>query len=136
MLSKNWDNRYYYPPFMGLFDLSPRERVFHSIAIFLLGALITSYKNLYIFEQILRKEPNPEKISSWYTLPFVFLSFFLIQRIIELKPLIKLKEIEISKGGFPWRYFILDTIYDLTIMVILQIIYLFSVALFVTNIWM
>lgn len=136
MLSKNWSNPNYYPPFMGLFNLSPRDRIIHAIVIFFIGAFITSYKNLYVFEQIKNNVPNHDKISSWYILPFVFLSFFLIQRIIELKPLTRLKDREMVNGGFPWRYFILDLIYDITILFFLQIIYFFFVALFVVNIWM
>jgi len=136
MLSKNWSNPNYYPSFMGLFNLSPRDRIIHAIVIFLIGAFVTSYKSLYIFEQIKNDQVPNDKISSWYILPFVFLSFFLIQRIIELKPLTRLRDREMANGSFPWRYFILDIIYDITVLFFLQIVYLFFMVLFVVNIWM
>lgn len=135
MLSENWGNPTYYPPFMGLFNLSPRERVVHSIIMFFIGVIITAYKNLYIFEQVLRNQPN-EKISSWYILPWVFISFFLVQRIITPKILTKFKESEVSKGSFPWKSLLLETVYDITILFVLQILYLLLVILLATNIWL
>lgn len=136
MLSKNWSNPTYYPPFMGIFNLSPRDRIIHAVAIFIFGSFITSYKTLYIFEQIKNEELNHDKISSWYILPFVFLSFFLIQRIIALKPLERLKEKEMSNGGFPWKYFILGTIYDISVFLLIKTVYLIFVIIFAMNIWM
>lgn len=136
MLSKNWRNTRYYPPFMGVFYLSPLDRVVHGIVSFLLGAFITSYKNLYIFEQLVSHDPNPDKISNWFIIPFCFLTYALIHKLIELKPLVRLKEKEIAKGSFPWKYFILDSIYGISILLILQVVYLIFVILFAMTIWL
>lgn len=136
MLSKNWRNPSYYPPFMGLFNLSPLDRLFHAVATFLIGAFVTAYKNIYIFEQVLRKEPNPDKISSWYILPFVFLTYFFIQRIISLKPLNKMKDKAVLNKKLLLGWFILDSLYGVLVLFALQILFLILVIFLAVNIWL
>ena len=134
MTKQDWRNRTYFPPFLGLFHLSPFERVFNSILIFLLGAFMASYKYAYIYTEIINNR-KPEPMSAWYSVPFVLTSFWLISRMLRIKRLESIKEKEMAEGKFPIKWFLLDSVWDIVIILIMNLIYTIIMTTFIINIW-
>lgn len=132
MTAKDWKNRDYFPTFFGFFRISPMERVIHSIAIFFIGAFITSFKNMDLYYTMLEKTKH-DPISNWYIVPFVLLSFWLIKPLVTPKFITNMRVIVPSK--FPWKYFLIDTIWDLAIILLMDITYYTLSLIFMVYIW-
>ena len=134
MTSENWHDRNHFPPFLGLFKLSPIERVWNSISIFFLGVIITSFKNMEMYNAIINHQKQ-EPISAWYTVPFVLMSFWLLSPLFKSKRLNKIKEeIRITRK-FPWKWFLLETLFDICTILIINLIYNILIVVFIMNIW-
>lgn len=134
MTSKDWRNRSYFPPFLGLFHLSPLERVFNSISIFLLGAFVASYKYAYFYTEIINNR-KPEPMSAWYSVPFVLTSFWLISRLLRIKRLEDIKGKELMSGKFPIKWFLLDSLWDVCVILFINLIYTILMTVLIINVW-
>jgi hypothetical protein len=134
MTSQDWKNKNYFPPFLGKFNLSPTERLFNAMLIFLLGVFIASFKNAGLYFAIVN-EQKQEPISSWYVVPFILISFWLMAPMWDLEYLKKLKENYKVDGKFPTKWFILDTIWDLMILMVMNLVYTLLIIIFIMNIW-
>lgn len=134
----NWKNKQEFPPFLGFFYLSPLERLVHSIIILLLGAFVASYKYSYLYNSFITDAKPSEGISSWYVTPFVLISFWLIMRMIRPKFITKyyptIEDRILHNSNF-WKYFLIETIWDLAVLMVVHFSYIFFVVLFIMNIW-
>lgn len=110
----NWKNKTEFGPLFGMYWLSPLERLFHSTLMFSLGAFICSY----FYKDILTTQ---EKISGWLIYPFVLLTYWLIS------PMIRLKFFE--------RNFLLDLLYGILVLSVMQVLYIILTTIFIVFIW-
>ena len=134
MDSNYWKNREQFPKFLG-FYLSPLERVIHSIVIFILGSFIASYKNMDVYNQSVDNMSHP--ISNWYILPFVYLSYFMVWRVITPKFINKLtiKARESKKFSDFILPITIQFFYYFTIFILVEILYVLLMVFFMSHLW-
>lgn len=120
-------------PVLGFFYLSKAERVVFSFLTFFLGSIITSYKNMDIFRDLMNHKEH-DSISSWYTIPFLLFCYLLLDPVVEPRWLRSMR-VKITTSRDALKVFIIDVLFGMLFLIILQILYAFSTYFLFLSLW-
>ena len=102
-------DKFYYEPILGLFNLSGIERIINVFVILSIGAFVGA-NNVDLLNKV-----NPiEQIGIWYIVPFLVLSYIIMEPMINLTP-------KTEKKSF--SYFVINVLSILVTMLVFEFIY-------------
>jgi hypothetical protein len=129
----NINDKSQYKPVLGFFYLSKAERIVFAIITFFLGGLICSYKNQDIYSLLLEGKEH-DTISGWFTIPFLLISWILLDPVLEPKWVTRMK-IKVSNTKSQIKVFVVDMLIGLGFIILLQIIYALSTYFLFLIMW-
>lgn len=109
-------DKFYYKPIFGLFYLSGIERIINVFMILSIGAFIGADSI-----DLLSKIKPIEQLGIWYVVPFLILSYVILEPMVSLKSSIKEKN---------FSYFVVNVLSVLVVMTIFEFIYKFLLLVF------